>query len=135
MTGSAGLCGGIASANLNILSALADLARQRQLELSVFSYLEHGRERPDMLPSQVAFHGFEGDKWRFSQHLLRHGLHSALIAFDHVTLALPVLPYAALGLVQTSSLPTVPKPGSASVIAAAGPCALPPFAWPIPTTP
>ncbi|ETW98286.1 MAG: hypothetical protein ETSY1_19385 [Candidatus Entotheonella factor] len=101
MTGSAGLCGGIANANANILRAFVDLAQERQLGLSVLSYLEHGRDRPEILPTWATFHGFEGDKWRFSQHLLCNGWQSALIAFDHVTLALPILPYAALKLVPT----------------------------------
>ncbi len=100
MTGSA-LCGGIATANLNILSALTDLARERRLGLSVLSYLEHDRDRPEMLPPWVAFHGFEGKRWRFTQHLLCTSLPSALIGFDHVTLALPVLPYATLRWVRT----------------------------------
>lgn len=101
MTGSAGLHGGIATANLNILRALTDLAREHQLGFAVLSYLEPDRDRPDWLPDWVEFRGFDGNKWDFSHRLLRTSLQSSLVCFDHVTLALPVLPYAALRLTQT----------------------------------
>ncbi len=101
MTGCAGLHGGIATSNLNILQALTDIARAYQLKFSVLSYLESDRERPTCLPNWVRFQGFNGDKWLFSGHLLRTGLKRSLVCFDHVSLALPVLPYAALGRTQT----------------------------------
>ncbi|MDH3603490.1 MAG: glycosyltransferase family 4 protein [Candidatus Tectomicrobia bacterium] len=101
MTGAAGLCGGIAGSNLNVLYALLDLAIEHHLDLTVFSYLEHDRDRPDFLPSWVTFRGFEGDKWHFTSHLLHAMRRRPIVCFDHVSLALPVLPFAATGRVKT----------------------------------
>ncbi len=101
MTGSASVPGGIAMANLNILRALTDIAVEHQLGFSVLSYLESDQSRPPWLPSGIGFRGFEGNKWHFVRNLLRASRRRSLVCFDHVTLALPLLPYTALGITQT----------------------------------
>ena len=101
MTGAQGLCGGIASTNLNVLHTLIDLAYDQELNLTVLSYLEHDNDRPNFLPPWVTFEGFQGNKWSFVQRLLRASLHRPIVCFDHVTLALPLLPFAAAGLLRT----------------------------------
>ena len=100
MTGAYGLCGGIATANRNVLQALADLAHEHDRPLTVLSLLEQPSDRPP-LPEGVSFQAFAGSKARFSLALLRTCARRPLICFDHVTLAIPVLPLAATGVVQT----------------------------------
>lgn len=101
MTGAYGLCGGIATANKNILHALVRLAERRSFALHVISLLEQDSDRPAVLPPQVEFRGCRGDKLAFSLALLRLAASRPTMCFDHVTLALPVLPLAATGLVRT----------------------------------
>jgi phosphatidyl-myo-inositol dimannoside synthase len=101
MTGACGLYGGIASNNLNVLQALTTIARDQAWPLTVFSYLEPTGARPDFLPSWVEFRGFQGHKRRFGAQLLGAVVRRPLLCFDHVTLALPVLPLAAAGIVKT----------------------------------
>ncbi|MEE8303980.1 MAG: glycosyltransferase family 4 protein [Candidatus Tectomicrobia bacterium] len=101
MTGAHGLCGGIANANLNVLHALSELAAEKALGFTVFSYLEGNRDRPDFLPQWIGFQGFQGRKWHFVSNLLRAAARRPTLCFDHVTLALPVLPLAAAGVVKT----------------------------------
>jgi phosphatidylinositol alpha-1,6-mannosyltransferase len=101
MTGAYGLCGGIAAANKNILHALVRLAERRRYRLRVISLLESESDRPKCLPGDVAFHGCNGRKREFSLALLRSSAGRPTICFDHVTLALPVLPLAATGFVST----------------------------------
>jgi phosphatidylinositol alpha-1,6-mannosyltransferase len=101
MTGAYGLCGGIATANKNILHALVRLTERRGCALQVISLLEQDSDRPAVLPPQVGFRGCRGDKVAFSVALLRSAASRPTMCFDHVTLALPVLPLAAAGVVQT----------------------------------
>lgn len=101
MTGAQGLCGGIASANLNVLQALVELAQEQAVGLTVLSYLESAADRPDFVPPWVHFHAFQGDKGRFVTRLLRAAAKRPLLCFDHVTLALPVLPLAVAGILKT----------------------------------
>src|SRR5262249_7316426 len=101
MTGAYGLCGGIATANKNILHALVRLTERRGCALQVLSPLEQDSDRPEVLPPQVDFRGCEGDKVAFSWELLRSAVSRPTMCFDHVTLALPVLPLAAAGIVRT----------------------------------
>ena len=101
MTGARGLCGGIATTNLNILHALKDLATERRMKLSVISLLENASDRPDFLPRQVRFDAMKGNKMRFSLKLLQALAWKPIFCFDHVTLARPILLAAKLNLVQT----------------------------------
>jgi glycosyltransferase involved in cell wall biosynthesis len=101
MTGACALTGGIATLNLNILRALNDLAEERKMRLTVFSYLEKGTDRPDFLPAPVHFRGFAGKKLALVRALIQAAWSRAVFCFDHVTIALPVLPFATTGLVKT----------------------------------
>ena len=101
MTGAQGLCGGIASANLNVLHALIELAQEQAVELTVLSYLENADDCPDFVPPWVRFQTFQGHKRRFVTRLLRAAVRRPLLCFDHVTLALPVLPLATAGILKT----------------------------------
>jgi glycosyltransferase involved in cell wall biosynthesis len=101
MTGARGLCGGIAGANLNVLPALIELAEERAATLTVLSFLERESDRPDFVPEGVSFKGVEGNKVRYVLDLLSAARRRAILCFDHVTLALPVLPLAAAGLAKT----------------------------------
>lgn len=102
ITGASDVPGGIASLNLNILQALAQRAQRGDVQLRVFSYLEESDARPDFLPASVEFRGFGGQKALFAAQLARAAAwQRPLFFFDHVTLALPVLPFAALDWVRT----------------------------------
>lgn len=98
MTGARALCGGIAGANLNVLHALVELAQEKGARLTVFSFLEKESDRPEFLPGWVDFRAFEGSRSRFAAHLLLAARGRPVFCFDHVRLALPLLPLAALGL-------------------------------------
>jgi phosphatidylinositol alpha-1,6-mannosyltransferase len=100
MTGACGLCGGIARANRNVLQALVEISDEHNRPLTVLSLLEQPGDRPP-LPEGARFHAFAGSKRKFSLALLRACASRPLICFDHVTLALPVLPLAAAGVVKT----------------------------------
>ena len=99
MTGACGLCGGIARANRNVLQALVEISDEQSRPLTVLSLLERSGDRPP-LPEGARFHAFAGSKSKFSLALLRACVSRPLICFDHVTLALPVLPLAAAGVVK-----------------------------------
>lgn len=101
MTGGSRVVGGIATANRNVLRALVGLAAERDLRLTVLSFLESGADRPSWLPSGVEFKGFRGEKGRFSVELVRSSLSHPLFCFDHVTLAQPLIPLAVAGLART----------------------------------
>lgn len=101
MTGARGLCGGIASANLNVLHALIQLAQERGAGLTVFSFLEKESDRVDFLPQWVGFRAFQGNRSLFSVNLLRAARGRPVFCFDHVRLAFPLLPLAAAGVVKT----------------------------------
>ncbi|MCH7562948.1 MAG: hypothetical protein IH968_03890, partial [Gemmatimonadetes bacterium] len=101
MTGASGVCGGIASANLNVLIALTQLAEQRQLDFTVLSLLEREADRPSFLPGWVDFIACRRSRSRFVARLLGAVVRRPLCCFDHVRLALPVLPLAAVGGVRS----------------------------------
>lgn len=101
MTGASGIPGGIANFNLNKLHALVSLAQERRIELTVLSFLENNTDRPDFLPDWVNFKAFEGNKLKLSFNLLRYAIKKPLFCFDHVTLALPLLPLVVTGIVKT----------------------------------
>ena len=102
MTGAEAVSGGIATLNLNILHVLGELAEERNLALRVFSYFEQDLDRPEFLPSRVKFRGFRGNRRALVGALLRAAGSRPIMVFDHVTIALPVLPLAAIGLVKTA---------------------------------
>lgn len=95
MTGACATPGGIAAANRNILPVLADLTAERNVRLTVLSFLEGDADRPESLPDATTFRGFRGNKVRLGFALLRYGLTRPLFVFDHVTLAKPLLPLIA----------------------------------------
>jgi phosphatidylinositol alpha-1,6-mannosyltransferase len=101
MTAACGMPGGIATWNLNILRALVDLVKDYDARLTILSFLEQQNDRPDFLPSWVKFSAFQGDKLRFAGALLGMARQQPVYCFDHVTLALPVLPLAAGCIVKT----------------------------------
>ena len=101
VTGICAVTGGIASANRNVLRALVELTQKRDRELCVLSLLESDADRPADLPARVRFEAYSGDKRRFSIGLLRRVATGALFCFDHVRLSVPLLPFAATGLVRT----------------------------------
>ena len=101
MTGAVGLPGGIASANLNLLMALQELAEARQKNFRVFSYLERDDSRPAFLAPRFEFKGMDGSKPRYAAGVLSQSWKRPLYVFDHVGLALPMLALARSGLVRT----------------------------------
>lgn len=101
MTGAGGLCGGIASANLNVLYALVELAETTQRGLTVFSLLEREGDRPGFLPNWVRFRAFEGKRFRYLANILAAAVCKPIFLFDHVRLAFPLLPLTAAGVVKT----------------------------------
>jgi phosphatidyl-myo-inositol dimannoside synthase len=101
VTGICGVTGGIASANRNVLDALVELAEERDCELCVLSLLETSGDRPADLPARMRFEAFSGDKRRFTAALFRRVPARGLFCFDHVRLAVPLLPLAATGLART----------------------------------
>lgn len=101
MTGAQNLFGGIATSNLNVLRALIELAEERDCRLTVYSFLENDSDRPCFAPAWMRFKGFDGSKFRFVWKLLSVAAMRPTFVFDHVTLALPLLPLAAAGLIET----------------------------------
>jgi glycosyltransferase involved in cell wall biosynthesis len=100
MTGAAGIDGGIAAVNLNVLHVLEKLSRdQKGWSLSVMSLHESQDDRPSFLPEDAKFRAYKGDRLSLAGRLLQEGLRGAVSVFDHVTLALPVLPLVAMGRV------------------------------------
>jgi len=93
MTGACATSGGIAAHNRQILRALGQLAAERRACLTVFSFLEADTDRPPFLPASAQFQGFSGDKIRLILGLLTRALARPTLIFDHVTLALPLLPF------------------------------------------
>lgn len=93
--------GGIASATLNVLQALATLTSVHDGRLSVLSVLDPSDDRPAFLPRSVRFRGCEGSRLTYVTSILRAAADRPLLCFDHVRLALPVLPLAAAGLART----------------------------------
>lgn len=100
-TGATGVTGGIAALNLNVLHALVDLPEECAIKLHVLSYMERDEDRPDFLPPRVEFVGYRKNKGALATRLVRASLRRPVFLFDHVTLALPVLPFAATGWVDT----------------------------------
>jgi len=101
MTGAGNTPGGIAAVNRNILPVLVRLASERQCSLTVLSFLERNSARPPSLPGWVKFRGFAGNKLRLAAALVKHAMTRPILFFDHVTLALPVLPFSRIGWVKT----------------------------------
>lgn len=101
MTGAEGLSGGIAKANLNVLHALVKFCKAQGLRFVVLSLLEKECHRPLFLKEEVVFKSFDGNKWAFTKSLLSTISCNSVICFDHVGLALPLLPLAFTGLIKT----------------------------------
>lgn len=102
MTGAERVPGGIAALNLNVIPALDRLAVQKDRVLQVFSLLEADADRPSTLPDRAEFRGFAGSKKDFGMALQKAALHASLVTFDHVALALPLLPLAVARAVTTT---------------------------------
>lgn len=101
MTGAWGLHGGIASANRNVVLALADAARESGRAMHVLSLHETPSARPTLLAPEMTFEAFAGRRERCALRLLARTRPGAVVVFDHVTLALPLLPLAATGIART----------------------------------
>jgi phosphatidyl-myo-inositol dimannoside synthase len=100
ITGACATSGGIATHNRQILRVLASLTNERSLLLTVFSLLESNEDRPTFLPSSTSFRGFDGSKIELSCALVRCAISCPLFIFDHVTLALPLLPLIVLRAIR-----------------------------------
>lgn len=96
MTGANGLCGGIATANKNVLRALSHIAAERVCRLSVLSLHESTADRPNFLPPDAEFSPFQGRRMPFALRLAQRAARGGLLACDHVTLSVPALPHALL---------------------------------------
>jgi phosphatidylinositol alpha-1,6-mannosyltransferase len=79
---------------------MASLAEQRNCRLTVLSLLETNADRPVQL-EPATFRAYSGSRTSFALSLLRMSLKRPIVCFDHVTLATPLLPLAASGLVKT----------------------------------
>src|SRR5262249_12462355 len=79
---------------------LTALAEKRGRRLDVLSLLEQDDDRP-ALPPWVRFRAFGGSRVAFSLALMQLAAARPVVCFDHVTLALPILPLAATGYVKT----------------------------------
>lgn len=101
MTGAESLQGGIATANKNSLRATIKVAVALDRRLIVVSLLEPQKARPHYLPANAEFVGCDRSKLIFSRKLLIAALKGSWFIFDHVTLALPVLFFAAIGWCKT----------------------------------
>jgi phosphatidylinositol alpha-1,6-mannosyltransferase len=101
MTGACATPGGISTVNLNIMHALVDLAQDRGSSLTILSFLERDTDRPVFLPDWVAFTGLQRNKLALAINLLRLAIRRPVCCYDHVTLALPALPFAIAGFVKT----------------------------------
>jgi glycosyltransferase involved in cell wall biosynthesis len=92
VTGTTGIPGGISTLNMNILREVQEIAREREIELEVLSYLDDNEDRPDFLGDQVTFRSFSGSKIRFSVVLAQKPVEADLLIFDHVHMVPPILP-------------------------------------------
>lgn len=101
MTGASGVVGGIQTLNLNILAALSEVCIEADRRLEVLSYLETAEHRPPTLADRHSFQAASGNKAKFIIKLLRIGLNNSPIVFDHVTLALPILPLVKMRRTQS----------------------------------
>jgi len=97
MTGSLGVSGGIAKANLNVMQALDRVSRETDTSFEVLSLLDTAEHRPTFLSEDVQFRPFGGDKKAFALQLLKASSRNTLFCFDHVSLSLPLLPLMASG--------------------------------------
>lgn len=104
ITGTERIVGGIASNNRNMIMALARLARASGLKLTVVSLWDEGTQRPGALPPDARYIPCAGSKLRFAFRILAASTSSAIIVFDHVGLAFPLLPLAYLGVARTAIL-------------------------------
>lgn len=94
MTGAEEICGGIATSNKNAVRGALKIAAAANRRLVLVSLQESPAARPRYLPPDALFFGCSGSKLQFARHVCFYALLRALIVFDHVTLALPVLPFA-----------------------------------------
>ncbi|MBN8280622.1 MAG: glycosyltransferase family 4 protein [Gammaproteobacteria bacterium] len=101
MTGATGLHGGIAVVNLNLLRALAEVAQEHGLPLTVLAYLEGPEHRPPFLPAEVTYRAFQSNRYRLAAELWRHLPQRPLFIFDHVNVARALLPVAAIRAART----------------------------------
>ena len=101
MTGASGIDGGIAKSNLNIIKVLSTLALKNKIDLSIFSLLEKDTDKPESLSNDVIFNAFFKNKYSYSTNLIKNISNNTLFIFDHVSLALPLLPFAISGMAKT----------------------------------
>src|SRR5204862_228183 len=102
MTGMSNFTGGMASLNRNVLRALMELAQAKNIPLRVLSYIEDESHRPPFLPAHIPFEPFHHVKKElFKREVALAGLERPLFICDHVSLAFPLIPFAATGWVKT----------------------------------
>lgn len=92
--------GGIATASRNVAEAL--IAARGASNVEVLSLLD--RDRPDWLAPDVTFLGFAGSRPRMALALAAAATRRRSLVFDHVTLAVPVLPFAWSGWTRIAVL-------------------------------
>ncbi len=92
--------GGIAAVSRNLLEALLSW-RADPREIEILSFLERDADRPHWLPRSVQFRGYGGRRLAFSAAVVRRMLMRRDFIFDHVTLALPILPLMRSGWVRS----------------------------------
>jgi len=97
MTGAGSTTGGIASCNLNVLWALKSLSAEKRKYMTVLSLYENDDDRPDFLDASSEFVGFCGNRWNYTLKLLSLFGYNVLFIFDHVRLALPLIPVTFFG--------------------------------------
>jgi len=102
MTGAAGLHGGIAVVNLNIIIALVAIARAHNVLLTVLAYHEKDDDRPASLPDGVEYRAFRSNRYAMAMDLWRRSSDKPLFVFDHVNVARALLPLALLGHSRTA---------------------------------
>lgn len=95
------LPGGISALNLNVVLAMQEIAQKQGAQVEVLSYLDAGQGKPKVLARQTKFRAFGGSRIKFSVALTRKLLKADLIFFDHVTLALPILPFQRITRART----------------------------------
>ncbi len=95
--------GGIAVVSRNLLEAILSQS-DASGPVEVLSFLEYDADRPGWLPETVHFRGYARRRLAFSAALLWSALKRSRFIVDHVTLALPLLPFMVTGWVRIAVL-------------------------------
>lgn len=102
MTGMYNFTGGMGSLNRLVLMALLELVEEHGFPLRVLSYIESDKDRPPFLPEGVPFEPFYHVKKNlFKREVALALTERPLFVCDHVSLAFPLFPFAAVRWVKT----------------------------------